>query len=183
MIHENTIVTNDIDKANTMNEFFADIGKKLAIPIVSNLDMNSYTYRIAPSLSNVQLSTDILIKSFKAAVREGKACGPDEITSTDLKIHPEISINIPEKVVKCSFSSGKFPSEWKTSKVTAVYKKGCKSDCSNYRTISLLSIPSKIVEHLIYSQLTAHLSERFPCKTNISGVFDREDLQRIYFCI
>ena len=48
--------------------------------------------------------------------------------------------------------------QWKRAKVTVIYKKGFKLECSNYRPISLLSIPSKVVEHLVYSQLNTHLS-------------------------
>ena len=98
-------------------------------------------------------------KSFKSVVKEGKACGADRITYNDLKLHQDVSIDSLQLVVKTSFKSGKFPTEWKKSKVTPVFKKGSKSKCENYRPISLLSIPSKIVEHLICSQLTNHLIE------------------------
>ena len=121
--------------------------------------MNSYVYCISPAVSEINLSTDLFTKSFRAAVRVGKACGPDNITAKDLKLHPESSIVGLQKVAKCSLLSGRFPSEWKKSKVTAIHKKGCKSDCSNYRPISLLSIPSKVVEHLVCSQLNTHLRE------------------------
>ena len=140
-----------------MNDFFANIGKQIATSIEPNVNVNSYTYRITPNLSNLHLSNESLTKSFQAAVRVGKACGADNITPKDLKLHPESSIIDLQKVIECSFLSGKFPLEWKISKVTAVHKKGCKSDCSNYRRISLLSIPSKIVEHLVCTQLTNHL--------------------------
>ena len=159
--NDNNIVTKDDDKSNLLNNFFADIGKKLATPpeVDSDGNMNSYVYRISPAVSEINLSTDLFTKSFRAAVRVGKACGPDNITAKDLKLHPESSIVGLQKVAKCSLLSGRFPSEWKKSKVTASHKKGCKSDCSNYRPISLLSIPSKVVEHLVCSQLNTHLRE------------------------
>jgi len=72
--HEDNIVTNESEKANIMNDFFANICKKLATNLVdSNTNMNSYIYHITPSISKVTLSTELLTKSFKAAVREGKA--------------------------------------------------------------------------------------------------------------
>ena len=159
--NDDNIVTKDDDKSNLLNNFFADIGKKLATPpeVDSDGNMNSYVYRISPAVSEINLSTDLFTKSFRAAVRLGKACGPDNITAKDLKLHPESSIVGLQKVAKCSLLSWRFPSEWKKSKVTAIHKKGCKSDCSNYRPISLLSIPSKVVEHLVCSQLNTHLRE------------------------
>jgi len=144
-----------------MNNFFAGIGKKLATPpeTDANGSLNPYIYRVTPTINTIQFSKELLSTSFKAAVRVGKACGPDNITAKDLSLNPEISITGLQNVVGCSISSGSFPSAWKTSKVTAIFKKGSKSDCSNYRPISLLSIPSKIVEHLVCSQLTQHLRE------------------------
>ena len=38
-------------------------------------------------------------------------------------------------------------------------KKGSKSECINYRPISLLSVASKVIEHLLCSQLKSHLLE------------------------
>jgi len=71
------------------------------------------------------MSTKLLTKSFKAAFCEGKACVADNIHQG-----PETS---PEELYQKSSGShamrsliSKFPSEWKTSKVAAVYKKGCK---------------------------------------------------------
>ena len=40
------------------------------------------------------------------------------------------------------------PSEWKLAEVTAVYKKGPKSDRSNYRPISLTSVCCKIYSRM-----------------------------------
>ena len=155
------LITEDFDKAKTMNNFFANIGKKLSTPPQTdeNGSLNSYIYRVTPTVSEIKFSNELLMSSFKAAVRVGKACGPDNITAKDLSINPKVSVDGLQYVVESSLSSGYFPSQWKTSKVTAIYKNGSKSDCSNYRPISLLSIPSKIVEHLVCSQLTEHLRE------------------------
>ena len=48
------------------------------------------------------------------------------------------------------------PSEWKLAKVTAIYKKGSKSDRGNYRPISL-TICCKVLEQLIRDNMMAHL--------------------------
>ena len=61
------------------------------------------------------------------------------------------------KVIKCSIEKKKFPTDWKTGKVTCLYKKGSKSNCNNYRPITLLSVASKVLEKVILDQLTDHL--------------------------
>ena len=41
------------------------------------------------------------------------------------------------------------PLEWSKMIVTPVHKKGNKTDPSNYRAISLLSIPGKVFSHIL----------------------------------
>ena len=44
---------------------------------------------------------------------------------------------------KMEMKSGKLPSDWKLAEVTAIYKKGPKSDTGNYRPVSLTSVCAK----------------------------------------
>ena len=114
---------------------------------------------MTPTIDHINLNPELITKSFRAAVKPGKACGEDNLTSNDLNLHGEISIEGLRRVAQCSIKSGKFPTPWKKAKVTAVFKKGSKSECTNYRPISLLSVPSKVIEHLLCSQLKSHLLE------------------------
>ena len=49
------------------------------------------------------------------------------------------------------------PTDWKLAEVTAVYKKGSKSNRGNYRPVSLTSVCCKILEQLIRDDLMAYL--------------------------
>ena len=51
------------------------------------------------------------------------------------------------------------PHMWKRAKVIPIFKKGSKSVIGNYRPISSLSIPSKILEHQVCDILDDHLSK------------------------
>jgi hypothetical protein len=46
-----------------------------------------------------------------------------------------------------------FPHQWKESTVIPIYKKGDKTDCSNYRGISLLSTSYKMLSNILLSRL------------------------------
>ena len=46
-----------------------------------------------------------------------------------------------------SFNSGDLPNDWLTANITPVFKKGDKSNPSNYRPISLTSLCCKLMEH------------------------------------
>jgi len=46
------------------------------------------------------------------------------------------------------------PTVWKDGIIVTLYKgKGPKSECSNYRPITLLSVPMKIFAHVILARL------------------------------
>jgi len=56
-----------------------------------------------------------------------------------------------------SLSEGVVPTQWKFANVTPIYKKGTKSDPSNYRPVSLTSVISKLMERLIAEDILVHL--------------------------
>jgi len=56
-----------------------------------------------------------------------------------------------------SLSSGVLPEDWRTANIFALHKKGPKDLAENYRPISLTSICSKILEHIVYSSISRFL--------------------------
>ena len=50
------------------------------------------------------------------------------------------------QIANRSINDCKFPNQWKIARVNCIHKKGNTLDCGNYRPISLLSIPSKLLE-------------------------------------
>jgi hypothetical protein len=51
------------------------------------------------------------------------------------------------------------PDQWKESIIVPVHKKGDKTDCSNYRGISLLSTSYKIVSNIFLSMISPYINE------------------------
>jgi hypothetical protein len=58
-----------------------------------------------------------------------------------------------------SLKSGIFPSRWKFSKITPIFKSGDISITSNYRPIALLSVFSKIFETALYNILITTMKQ------------------------
>ena len=72
-----------------------------------------------------------------------KATGLDGISARLLKdAAPEVS-ELITYIINLTISTSTIPSEWKTAKVTPIYKSGDKSDPNNYRPISVLPLISK----------------------------------------
>ena len=57
-----------------------------------------------------------------------------------------------------SLSSGLLLSDWKKANICPVFKKGRRDEASNYRPISLTSICSKAMEHIVFHNIMSHLN-------------------------
>ena len=58
-----------------------------------------------------------------------------------------------------SLTATSFPDQWKRALVILIPKTGNLSNVQNYRPISLLPLPGKILEKLVHQQITTHLEE------------------------
>jgi hypothetical protein len=88
-----------------------------------------------------------------------KATGPEEISAQLLKTNAKQPAEPLSKFVQASIDQGKIPDDWKEALLTPLFKKGDKSTPSNYRPVSLTSICSKVLEHIIHSHIMKHLNK------------------------
>jgi len=65
------------------------------------------------------------------------------------------------------------PQKWKESFIVPIYKKSDKTDCSNYRGISLLPTAYKILSSIRVSWLTPYVEEITGDRNCRSDVIDR----------
>ena len=56
-----------------------------------------------------------------------------------------------------TLKSHEIPDEWRSALITALFKKGAKSDPGNYRPVSLTCIICKILEAIIYDHIVQHM--------------------------
>ena len=66
-------------------------------------------------------------------------------------------------------SINKPSNEWKSAKVTPIFKKGLKSGPNNYRPISVIPIVSKVFEQIVYNQLYHYLNDNKLLSSSQSG--------------
>jgi hypothetical protein len=83
----------------------------------------------------------------------------DQIPAELIKVRgSKISSDIP-KLINSIWNKEKLPEQWKESVTVPIYKKGDKTDCSNYLGISLLSTTCIILSNILLSRLTPHAEE------------------------
>ncbi len=108
------------------------------------------------------IEPDILEEEVEWAIRQlpnRKAPGIDGIPSEMLKAVP-----IPVLTALCQaiWKGGKWPKDWKRSVFILIPKKGDTSNCSNYRTTTLISHASKILLKIIQQRLGKFIEAELP---------------------
>ncbi|TWW81034.1 R2DM Retrovirus-related Pol polyprotein from type II retrotransposable element [Takifugu flavidus] len=74
----------------------------------------------------------------------GKAPGVDEIRPESLKALDVVGLSWLTRLCNIAWTSGAVPLDWQTGVVVPLFKKGDRRVCSNYRGITLLSLPGKV---------------------------------------
>ena len=92
------------------------------------------------------------------SIDKKKSVGLDRIPNKLLKISSHVVAPSLTATFATSISTGMFPQEWKTTRVSPVYKSGTRNNPSNYRSISVISTVAKIFEKLVYDQLYEYLT-------------------------
>ena len=103
-----------------------------------------------------------------------KATGPDDISPRFLKEMAEPLTPTLTLIFSVSLNQGKTPDDWKKANVSPIFKKGDKSQPANYRPVSLTSVSSKVLEHIIHSHLMNFFEDNQIFVTNnmVSGNID-----------
>ena len=63
------------------------------------------------------------------------------------------------KLIISIWNKEELPDEWKGSVIVPIYKKGDKTDCNNYRGISLLPTTYKVLSNILLSRLIPYTEE------------------------
>ena len=92
------------------------------------------------------------IKASVSQMNNNKTPGMDGIKTEILKNGGEKMIDLLEQVIQ-SVQESEVPQDWRDAIPVSLYKKGVKSDCNNFRGISLLSIVGKLFSRIILNRL------------------------------
>ena len=68
-------------------------------------------------------------------------------------------IDVLTEICNRIYGTGEWPTPWTESLIITLSKKGNLQLCQNYRTVSLISHPSKIMLKVIFNRLKPHAEE------------------------
>ena len=134
---------NDKDKAEVLSKFFSSVFTEEPDGEVPSMEPKT-----EESLENVVVTAEDIAKRLKNTNID-KSPGPDNV-------HPRVLNELSEELSEPlailfnkTLSEGKLPKDWKTAKITAIYKKGNKKLACNYRPVSLTCIICKKMEDIV----------------------------------
>ena len=136
-------------KANLLNSYFSSCFTNP--PNYAPASTSPASSSSHPELSTIQYTEEV--EKLLCSLKVKTSTGPDGISSHMLRNAAFSVSSSLHKIFNLSLLTGHFPTDWKSSNITPVYKSGNKSLVSNYRPISLLPIPSKVLECIVHNRL------------------------------
>ena len=167
---EGSVLTNPNDKAALLNKQFKNAFStpepmKLKHIAKAALNLQLPVQACSSNMPPIHITVEG-VRKLLSTLNPYKATGSDSIHPRVLR---ELSTQIAPvlcKIYRSSLQSGNVPSDWKSAYVSPIYKKGSKQQAENYRPISLTCICSKVLEHILVSNIMKHFE-----KHNILNIF------------
>ena len=144
----NDLISDETDKANMLNEYFASQSHIND----NNHELPSSNNPCVHTLNYITITPNEVLDAFKNS-KLGKASGPDGIDNRILRECMEQLKTPICDLLNASLTKCEMPEIWKKANVCAVFKKGDPSLLSNYRPISLLNTLEKVFERILYKHI------------------------------
>ena len=148
-------IVNEPDKiSNSFNDFFVNIGPKLASGIKHSWK-DYFEYLLNPTQTSLFMKPIIAKEIVKiiSKFNQNKSPGHDGIGNLIVKNVAHIVSRPLADIFNLSLSTGSVPEQLKIAKVIPIYK------ISNYRPVSVLPCFSKILERLVFNRCMNYIDK------------------------
>ena len=162
--NHNNITGNDQEMCEILNDYFVSvftIEDSTDVPVANQEQYETEIDSITFTNNKVSKKIDRL--------KNGSAPGNDKISVFLLKSLKSEIANPLSLIYEKSLNTAEVPPGWKESNVTAIHKKGPKSNPANYRPVSLTSICCKLMESIINDEIVEHLCDNKLIKSSQHG--------------
>ena len=143
----------DEEIAETLNQQYYSVFTKENLNNLPNFPAKNL---LTDQLNDIQIKQEDVEKLLKNLL-PNKAPGMDGLHPKVLKEMAEVISSPITEIFKRSFDTGSLPTNWLQAVITPIFKKGDKTDPSNYRPVSLTSVICKILERIIITHIIKHL--------------------------
>ena len=157
---DDQVTTGDTNIADCFNQYFSSIGCKLSESIQDiNIEPMAFVTPVESSFHFSRISVQEVLSALNQ-LNLRKSPGLDGISVKLSKDASDVIAQPLANIFNLSLQTGIFPDDWKIVKISPVFKEGNKTDCGNYRPISVISVAAyKQFEGLVYNQLRTFISD------------------------
>ena len=117
----------------------------MAEALPAQIESEKFVLRITPCIEELKIDDKLLVNQLKT-INPNKASCPDDIKPKDFNMAGEALMDGLCIVLNKCKETRKVPRAWKWGKLKAAFKKGNTTKQSNYRPLTMLSLPSKMLE-------------------------------------
>ena len=121
------------------------------------------------------LGPDILeceVKWALESITTNKASGGDGIPVQLFQILKDDAVKVLHSICQHIWKTQQWPQDWKSSVFIPIPKKGNAKECSNYRTIALISHTSKVMFKILQARLQQYVNCELP---NVQAGFEKAE--------
>ena len=157
IIDENNNTNENLDAAKFLNNYYVNVGPNLAKSHNKQWVKEKCKINVEATF-NFTWVTEIEVKRLVKEICITKASAIEGLSSRLLQDVFEILTFHLTYIYNSCLQNGIFPPDWGISKVTPIPKTGMKStEPGDWRPISQICLPGKLLEKIIYSQLLHYL--------------------------
>ena len=173
LFYEGKLLSKPVDIANCQNQYFIDKVKNILLgmpaPVSDPLSKLKLLMRNRSSVFSLNSAHPNEIQNIILQLKNSKSTGLDTIDTYILKCSLAYILPAVTHIVNLSLNSGIFPSKWKTAKVIPLFKSGDSLNPKNYRPVAMLPILSKVLEKVVFCQVSKYMEKNSLMHPNHHG--------------
>ena len=94
------------------------------------------------------------------SLKKGKSAGHDSLNAELFKAEPDFEAQVLQPLFGTIWEEKQWPDGWMEGVIMKILKKGALRNCNNWRGITLLSVPSKILAKLIIKRISEAVDQQ-----------------------
>ena len=163
LFYEGKLINKPSEIADAQNEYFINkvglIQQKLPHSGSDPLAILKRLMQYRSTTFKLQSVHPDTIESVVKNLKNSKSAGLDNIDTQILKMSLPYILPAITHIINLSIDCGQFPSNWKTAKIIPLYKKGNQLDPKSYRPVAILPVLSKVLERVIFMQISHYFEK------------------------
>ena len=151
---KNQVDQSEVEVGNTadfINQYFTNIGPELAAH--HNQRWEYFGETLGDSIEGFTTTLEEVTAHCKD-IKIMKSSGIEDLSS---RLCKDAFLALGQQLVhlfNSSLNSGRFPDKWKIAKIIPLFKGGDRENVNNYRPVSLLPLPGKILEKIVHKNIS-----------------------------